>query len=196
MARHPLVLASESPRRRTLLAQAGITPDLIVPAAIDETPRKGEEPRPYAERIATAKAEAVAAVHQGEGAFILAADTVVACGRRILPKAMSAEEVGFCLQLLKGRQHQVITAVALIGPDGRLRSRCVLTRLSFRRMSGAEIAAYAAGGEGLGKAGGYGLQGFAETFVRRINGSYSNVIGLPLLETCALLEGCGYARSC
>ncbi|MGC8536550.1 MAG: Maf family protein [Rhizomicrobium sp.] len=194
MARLPLVLASESPRRQALLAQAGIIPDLIVPAAIDETPHKGEEPRPYALRVAKAKAQAVAAAHPG--ALILAADTVVACGRRILPKAMRAEEVGSCLRLLQGRQHQVMTAVALMGADGRLRSRCVLTRLSFRRLSGPEIAAYAAGGEGLGKAGGYGLQGFAETFVRRINGSYSNVIGLPLLETCALLEGCGYARSC
>jgi septum formation protein len=194
MARLPLVLASESPRRRALLAQAGITPDLIVPAAIDETPHKGEEPRPYALRVAKAKAETVAAAHPG--ALILAADTVVTCGRRILPKAMSAAEVESCLRLLQGRQHQVMTAVALLAPDGRLRSRCVLTRLSFRRLSGAEIAAYAALGEGLGKAGGYGLQGFAETFVRRINGSYSNVIGLPLLETCALLEGCGYLRSC
>ena len=194
MARPPLVLASESPRRQALLAQAGIIPDLIVPAAIDETPHKGEEPRPYALRVAKAKAETVAAAHQG--ALILAADTVVACGRRILPKAMSAEEVESCLRLLQGRQHQVMTAVALMGADGRLRSRCVLTRLSFCRLSGPQIAAYAAGGEGLGKAGGYGLQGFAETFVRRINGSYSNVIGLPLMETCALLEGCGYARPC
>ena len=194
MARPPLVLASESPRRQALLAQAGIIPDLIVPAAIDETPHKGEEPRPYALRVAKAKAETVAAAHQG--ALILAADTVVACGRRILPKAMSADEVGSCLRLLQGRQHQVMTAVALMGADGRLRSRCVLTRLSFCRLSGPQIAAYAAGGEGLGKAGGYGLQGFAETFVRRINGSYSNVIGLPLMETCALLEGCGYARPC
>lgn len=194
MTRLPLVLASESPRRRALLAQAGITPDLIVPAAIDETPLKGEEPRPYALRVANAKAQTVAAAHPG--ALILAADTVVACGRRILPKAMTAVEVEACLRLLAGRQHQVMTAVALLGPDGRLRTRCVLTRLSFRRLSGAEITAYAGLGEGLGKAGGYGLQGFAETFVRRINGSYSNVIGLPLLETCALLEGCGYVRSC
>jgi septum formation protein len=194
MTRLPLVLASESPRRRALLAQAGITPDLIVPAAIDETPLKGEEPRPYALRVATAKAQTVAAAHPG--ALILAADTVVACGRRILPKAMTAVEVEACLRLLAGRQHQVMTAVALLGPDGRRRTRCVLTRLSFRRLSGAEITAYAGLGEGLGKAGGYGLQGFAETFVRRINGSYSNVIGLPLLETCALLEGCGYVRSC
>ncbi len=194
MARPPLVLASESPRRRALLAQAGITPDLIVPAAIDETAHKGEEPRPYAMRVAKIKAERVAAEHPG--ALILAADTVVACGRRILPKAMSEEQVASCLRLLQGRQHQVMTAVVLVGPEGRVRSRCVLTRLSFRRLSGAEIAAYAALGEGLGKAGGYGLQGFAETFVRRINGSYSNVIGLPLLETCALLEGCGYSRAC
>lgn len=194
MARLPLVLASESPRRRALLAQAGITPDLIVPAAIDETPHTGEEPRPYAMRIARAKAERVAALHPDS--LVLAADTVVACGRRILPKAMNAAEVSSCLRLLSGRQHQVMTAVALAGPDGRPRTRCVLTRLAFRRLSGAEIAAYAESGEGVGKAGGYGLQGFAETFVRRINGSYSNVIGLPLLETCALLEGCGYRRTC
>lgn len=194
MVRPPLVLASESPRRRALLAQAGVTPDLIVPAALDETPLKGEVPRVYAIRIARAKAEAVGALHPG--ALVLAADTVVACGRRILPKAETGDAVGACLQRLSGRQHMVLTAVALLAPDGRPRTRCVLTRVAFRRLSAPDIAAYVAGGEGLGKAGGYALQGFAETFVRRINGSYSNVIGLPLLETLALLEGCGYVRPC
>lgn len=187
-----LVLASESPRRLALLAQAGIVPDLVVPAAIDETPKKAELPRLYAERIAAAKAAAVAPAHPG--ALILAADTVVACGRRILPKASGEAEVAACLELLSGRAHMVMTAVALADPAGRLHRRLALTRLAFKSLSAREIAAYAAGGEGIGKAGGYAVQGFAETFVRRINGSYSNVVGLPLLETIGLLEGCGYTR--
>jgi septum formation protein len=184
-----LVLASESPRRKALLAQAGIIPALIVPAAIDETVRKGEQPRLHAMRLAKEKALAVALKHQ---AYVLAADTVVACGRRILPKADNADQVRECLELLSGRRHQVITAVALITPDGKLRSRVAMTRVSFLRLSRAEIDAYVESREGLGKAGGYAIQGRAETFVKAISGSYSNVVGLPLAETVRLLTGCGF----
>jgi septum formation protein len=185
-----LILASESPRRKALLAQAGITPDQIVPASIDESIRKGELPRLHAERLAAEKARAVAAIH--EGCFVLAADTVVALGRRILPKAEDDGMVKDCLKLLSGRRHQVITAVALIVPGGRLRRRTVVTRVSFIRLTPAQINAYADSREGVGKAGGYAIQGRAETFVKSISGSYSNVVGLPLAETAALLAGCGY----
>jgi nucleoside triphosphate pyrophosphatase len=183
-----LVLASESPRRKALLAQAGIVPDHVRAASIDETPREAEQPRLHAERLAAEKARKVA-----DGtALVLAADTVVACGRRILPKAASDDEVRACLALLSGRSHQVITAVALIHADGSLRRRTVLTRVAFRRLDAMEIAAYLKSGEGVGKAGGYALQGRADTFVRTLNGSYSNVVGLPLAETVALLRGAGY----
>ena len=184
-----LVLASESPRRKALLAQAGITPDAIRAAAIDEAPLKGELPREHALRLAVEKARAVAAKHPGM--LVLGADTVVACGRRILPKAETAKAVRACLKLLSGRQHRVLTAVAVV--QGHLiRTRIVLTSVVFRRLSEAEIEAYVDSREGEGKAGGYAIQGRAELFVRRINGSYSNVVGLPLAETVALLRGCGY----
>jgi nucleoside triphosphate pyrophosphatase len=193
-----LVLASESPRRKALLAQAGIVPDSVRAASIDETPLKGELPRVHALRLAVDKALAVAKKHgdnrAGSSALVLAADTVVACGRRILPKAESAEAVRDCLKLLSGRQHQVITAVAVIMPDGRIRSRVVLTRVVFSRLTDADVDAYVQCREGIGKAGGYAIQGRAEVFVRHINGSYSNVVGLPLAETVALLRGCGYGR--
>jgi len=185
-----LVLASESPRRLALLAQAGIAPDAVRAAAIDETPLKQELPREYALRLAMAKANAVAA-HEA-AALVLAADTVVACGRRILPKAENADEVRACLTLLSGRRHIVITAVALAAPGAKLRTRTVTTRLSFRKLSTIEIEAYAACGEGVGKAGGYAIQGRAEIFVRSLNGSYSNVVGLPLSETVGLLGGSGF----
>jgi len=185
-----LVLASESPRRKALLAQAGITPDAIRAAAIDEAPLKGELPREHALRLAVEKARAVAAKHPGM--LVLGADTVVACGRRILPKAETAEAVRTCLKLLSGRQHRVLTAVAVAVPGGKLRTRTVMTSVAFRRLSEAEIEAYADSREGEGKAGGYAIQGRAELFVRRINGSYSNVVGLPLAETVAMLRGCGY----
>jgi septum formation protein len=185
-----LVLASESPRRLALLAQVGIAPDAVRAAAIDETPLKQELPRIYALRLAIAKANAVAA--QETSALVLAADTVVACGRRILPKAENADEVRACLKLLSGRRHIVITAVALAVPGAKLRTRIVTTRLSFRKLSTAEIEAYAACGEGVGKAGGYAIQGRAEIFVRALNGSYSNVVGLPLSETVGLLGGSGF----
>ena len=184
-----LILASESPRRKALLAQAGIRPAQIIPAAIDESVRKDEQPRPHALRLATEKARAVAADHLG---YVLAADTVVSAGRRILPKPENAYQVRKCLELLSGRRHQVITAVALLTPDGKLRSRVVMTRVSFLRLSKSEIEAYVESREGLGKAGGYAIQGRAETFVKEISGSYSNVVGLPLAETVRLLAGCGY----
>ncbi|HEY2836857.1 MAG TPA: nucleoside triphosphate pyrophosphatase [Rhizomicrobium sp.] len=193
-AKPELVLASESPRRLSLLAQAGIVPDHVVPAALDETVLKGEAPREHALRLATEKARAAAARH-ATSAFVLAADTVVACGRRILPKAESDAEVRGCLMLLSGRRHQVMTAVALLTPDGRLRTRLTLTRVSFRRLDAVHVAAYIESREGLGKAGGYAIQGRAEIFVKEISGSYSNVVGLPLAATVALLEGAGFPLS-
>jgi septum formation protein len=187
-----LILASESPRRRQLLAQAGIVPDRIIPAAIDESVRKGELPRLHALRLATEKARRVQSEHAGAPAFILAADTVVACGRRILPKAEDEAQVRECLSLLSGRRHQVLTGVALIAPDGRLRTRVALTRVSFLRLTAAQLDAYAQSREGEGKAGGYAIQGRAECFVKEISGSYSNVVGLPLALTVGLLAGAGY----
>jgi len=192
----PLVLASESPRRKALLAQIGIVPDAVLPAQLDESVLKGEVPRVHALRLALTKAGAAAEKWRGEPALILAADTVVACGRRILPKAAGPDEVRRCLELLSGRSHQVITAVALAKPDGRVISRTVLTRVAFARLTAADIAAYAATAEGIGKAGGYAIQGRAEVFVRQINGSWSNVVGLPLFHTLQLLKGCGYAVPC
>jgi septum formation protein len=187
-----LILASESPRRRALLAQAGVVPDAIIAADVDERVHRGELPRVYGLRVAQAKAEAVAAACQDRRALILAADTVVACGRRILPKAASDEDVRRCLRLLNGRAHQVLTAVALHTPDGKMRSRSVMTHISFARLSEAEIEAFVESREGIRKAGGYAIQGRAEGFVRRINGSYSNVVGLPLFQTIQLLRGCGF----
>jgi septum formation protein len=194
---HPLlVLASESPRRAALLAQTGITPDAIVPAQIDESVRKGELPRLHGLRLAQEKARAVAAAWIGAPALILAADTVVAVGRRILPKAAADADVRNCLVLLSGRSHQVLTALAIVKPDARVISRVALTRVSFTRLSNDEIDAYVASGEGIGKAGGYAIQGRAEGFVRQISGSYSNVVGLPLFHTVQLLKGCGYGIAC
>jgi septum formation protein len=189
-ARPELVLASESPRRLALLAQAGIVPAHVVPAAIDEAVLKGEKPRSHALRLAGEKALAAKARHDAP-AFILAADTVVACGRRILPKAETDDDVRACLNLLSGRRHQVMTAVALLTPGGRLHTRLALTRVSFRRLTEAEVAAYIESREGIGKAGGYAIQGRAEIFVKEISGSYSNVVGLPLSLTILLLQGCG-----
>ncbi|MGA9795336.1 MAG: Maf family nucleotide pyrophosphatase [Rhizomicrobium sp.] len=186
-----LVLASESPRRKALLAQVGIVPDAIAPASIDETPKKHELPRVYAERLAAEKARAAQAVWKNKPALILAADTVVALGRRILPKAEDDAQVRACLSLLSGRRHQVITAVVLLDAHGKLRKRTVVTRVSFTRLSATDIQSYLDCREGVGKAGGYAIQGRAETFVRQINGSYSNVVGLPMFETIALLKGCG-----
>jgi septum formation protein len=186
---YPLVLASASPRRANLLAQAGILPQRIVAPEVDETPQKGELPRVYALRIATAKARNIASLERE--VFVLASDTVVTLGRRILPKAETAQIVEQCLLLLSGRRHQVITAIALISPEGKLRLRALATRVAFKRLTAAEVAGYIASEEGIGKAGGYAIQGRAESFVRFINGSYSNVVGLPLCETLALLHGSG-----
>ena len=187
-----LLLASESPRRRALLAQAGIAPDAIRAAALDEAPLKGELPRLHALRLACEKAQTVAAAWRGRPMLVLAADTVVACCRRILPKAEDDGAVRACLTRLSGRRHQVLTAVAVAAPGQKIRTRIVLTRVAFRSLSPAEIEAYVDCREGVGKAGGYAVQGRAEIFVRQISGSYSNVVGLPLAETVLLLRGCGY----
>jgi septum formation protein len=187
------VLASESPRRLALLAQAGIKPDAVQPASIDETPLKAELPRLYALRLAQEKARVAGESWRGAPALILAADTVVACGRRILPKAESEKDVNDCLSFLSGRRHQVMTAVAVRKPDGSVKTAMSLTRVAFKSLSAQEIHAYVQCGEGLGKAGGYAIQGRAEAFVRQINGSYSNVVGLPLQVTVGLLNGLGFA---
>ncbi|MGE4217800.1 MAG: nucleoside triphosphate pyrophosphatase [Alphaproteobacteria bacterium] len=185
-----LILASASPRRLDLLAQIGIRPDAVDPADIDETPAKDELPAPHAARLAVAKAAAVAGRHPDS--FILAADTVVACGRRILPKAEDAETARRCLALLSGRRHRVYGGVALLCPGGRLLQRTVRTTVTVKRLDRTEIEGYLAGGEWAGKAGGYAVQGRAAAFVVDINGSYSNVVGLPLFEVAQLLRGAGY----
>jgi septum formation protein len=185
-----LVLASASPRRLDLLRQIGLEPDAVAAAEVDETPLKDETPRQLATRLAVAKAAVVAAQHAGS--HILAADTVVALGRRILPKAESAEEVRACLDLLSGRAHRVLTGVCAIGPDGRRIHRLVESRLHFKRLTAGDIESYLACGEGVGKAGGYGVQGRAGRFVISLQGSYSSVVGLPLYETANLLGGLGY----
>ena len=185
----PLVLASASPRRVDLLRQVGIEPGQIDPADIDETPGPRELPRPYALRMATAKLAAVAARHPG--AIVLAADSVVACGRRILPKAEREEEARRCLDLLSGRHHRVLGGVAVAAPDGTVRTRLVETVVTFKRLTADEVAAYLAGGEWRGKAGGYAIQGHAARFVAFLSGSYSNVVGLPLYETVGLLTAAG-----
>lgn len=187
-----LVLASASPRRLDLLAQIGVTPDFVEAAEIDETPLPNETPRLLANRLACAKAGKVAVVHPD--VYVLAADTVVAVGRRILPKAANAQEVRVCLKLLSGRAHKVLTAVAVQAPGGRIATRLVETRLHLKRLTSVEIEAYAQGGEGVGKAGGYGIQGHAGAFVMAIEGSYPAVVGLPLYETLNLLTGLGYRR--
>lgn len=191
MPRPRLVLASASPRRVDLLAQIGLVPDAIDPADIDETPLPGETPIRHAERLALEKARAVAARHPN--AFILAADTVVACGIRILPKAEDEATARRCLDLLSGRRHRVHGGIALIGPDGSVTSRRVQTAVIFKRLSAVEMDWYLAGGEWRGKAGGYAIQGQAARFIREVVGSYSNVVGLALFETAQMLTGRGFA---
>jgi septum formation protein len=183
-----LILASASPRRLELLARLGVVPDAVVPAEIDETPRKGELPAPYAERMAAEKAAACAQ----PGALVLAADTVVAAGRRILPKAETEAEARAALSLLSGRRHRVHSAVTLLDCEGRARHRLSTSIVAFRRLSDDELAAYLASGEWRGKAGGYAIQGRAEALVRFLSGSHSGVMGLPLYETRALLRAAGY----
>ena len=185
-----LVLASASPRRLQLLAQIGITPDEVIAADLDESMLKDETPRQLALRLAVAKARAVAA--QRPASFVLAADTVVCVGRRLLDKAHTPDDVEACLRLLSGRGHRVITGVAVVSPDGRLSSRAVETRLRTKVLSEAEITAYAASGEGIGKAGGYGIQGRAGAFITGLTGSFTAVVGLPVYEAHALLTGAGY----
>jgi septum formation protein len=187
-----LVLASASPRRLDLLRQVGLEPDRIDPAEIDETPRPGEQPPAHALRLATEKAQAVVARHPG--AYVLAADTVVACGRRILPKPADSKQARACLELLSGRRHRVHSGIALVCPDGRLAVRRVDSRVAFKRLSETEIAAYLGTGEWHGKAGGYAIQGRAAALISWISGSYSNVVGLPIFETAQLLAGRGYRR--
>lgn len=189
-AHPPLVLASASPRRRDLLAQIHITPDAIDPAERDETPLRGELPRAHALRLAREKAETVRERHPG--AIIVAADTVVACGRRILPKAETESEARYCLELLSGRAHQVLTGVVVIDRAGQARDRLSVSRVSFTRLHADEIARYLRNGEWRGKAGGYAIQGYAASFIRQIAGSYSGVVGLPLFETAALLRAADY----
>ncbi len=185
-----LVLASASPRRRELLAQIGLVPDAIVAADIDESPKAKETPRDLVRRLATGKLSCVSAQHTD--ALVLAADTVVGVGRRILPKPADENEAQACLALLSGRRHHVYTAVAAAAPDGRQRIRIVDSVVAFKRLSGSEIAWYLNSGEWQGKAGGYAIQGRAGRFVRFLRGSYSNVVGLPLFETANMLEGLGF----
>ena len=188
--RVPLVLASASPRRLDLLRQIGLSPDRILAADIDESPLPSETPRLLAARLARAKAEA-ARSDAPEG-FVLAADTVVAVGRRVLPKAETEEEARRCLDLLSGRAHRVLTGVCVIAPDGRSARRLSESRVHFKRLTDREVEAYLAAGEWRGKAGGYAIQGLAGAFVAALQGSYSGVVGLPLYETRCLLDGLGF----
>ena len=189
-----LVLASASPRRLDLLRQIGIEPDRIDPADIDEIAQPGELPPSHAMRLAEEKARAVMPRHPG--AFILAADTVVACGRRILPKPADPATARSCLELLSGRRHRVHSGIAVVDPHERLTLRRVDSHVAFKRLSEAEIAAYLRSGEWQGKAGGYAIQGRAAALIRWVSGSYSNVVGLPLFETAQLLAGRGYRPPC
>jgi septum formation protein len=189
----PLVLASASPRRLELLRQVGLVPDCIDPADIDETPRRGELPPAHVMRLAKEKAQAVIPRHPG--AYILAADTVVACGRRILPKTEDEASARSCLELLSGRRHRVHGGIAVASPGGCLVTRRVDSQVAFKRLSEAEIGAYLRTGEWQGKAGGYAIQGRAAGLIRWVSGSYSNVVGLPLFETVQLLAGRGYRPS-
>ncbi|NLH80028.1 MAG: Maf-like protein [Phyllobacteriaceae bacterium] len=194
--RPKLVLASASPRRLGLLQQIGLDPDHLHPTDVDETPQAGELPRQLALRLAEDKAKAALAWSKRDaewtGAFILTADTVVAVGRRCLPKAETRDEAEACLRLLSGRAHRVWTGLALVTPAGSIKKRLVETRLRFKRLSHAELTAYLASDEWRGKAGGYAIQGLAGAFVARLIGSYPNVVGLPLYEAATLLEGAGY----
>ena len=196
IGRPKLVLASGSPRRLSLLNQAGIEPDSLQPAEVDEIPMKGELPRALANRLAREKAQvALASVKIDEelrGSYIVAADTVVAVGRRVMPKAEMLEDAAACLRMLSGRNHRVYTAICLVTPREAFRQRLVETRVRFKRLSEDDIQAYIGSGEWRGKAGGYAVQGIAGSFVVKMVGSYSNVVGLPLYESTALLGGEGF----
>lgn len=189
---HQLMLASASPRRVDLLKQIGVTPDHIIPASLDETPLKGELPGKLAERLAIAKARAIHEKHPDS--YILAADTVVGVGRRILPKTEKQEEAAECLSLISGRRHHVYGGIALIAPDGKISSRLCDTVVQFKSLSHAETKAYLDSQEWQGVAGGYAIQGRAGAFVKFIRGSYSNVVGLSLYDTMNLLRGCGFIK--
>lgn len=186
-----LILASASPRRLDLLKQIGITPQEIIPADIDETPQKGELPRDLAVRLAREKAESVQKTRKCDSAesFILAADTVVACGRRILPKAENEQQARNCLALLSGRRHHVYGGICLITPAGKITTRLCDTSVKFKRLGPQDIETYIAGGEWQGKAGGYAIQGLAAVYISFLQGSYSNVVGLSLYDTMQLLRG-------
>ncbi len=188
-----LVLASSSPRRLSLLRQVGLEPDQIVSPDIDETLQSRELPRDYAERMAISKLQSVIDRHLSS--FVIAADTVVACGRRVLPKTENADEARSCLALLSGRRHRVIGGVAVQGPSGKRSIKLALTMVEFKRLSDVEIERYLKSDEWHGKAGGYAIQGFAEVFVERLNGSYSNVVGLPLSTVARMLTGLGWRFS-
>jgi len=196
IGRPKLVLASGSPRRLSLLNQAGIEPDSLQPTEVDEIPVKGELPRALANRLAKTKAQAaLASVKIDEelrGSYVLAADTVVAVGRRVMPKAEMLDEAAACLRLLSGRNHRVYTGICLVTPRETFRQRLIETRVRFKRLSTEDIEAYLASGEWRGKAGGYAIQGLAGTFVVKLVGSYTNVVGLPLYETMSLLGGEGF----
>jgi len=185
----PLILASASPRRQQLLARIGVTADAIVPADIDETPIKAELPRVYARRMAAQKAQVVASQHPDSA--VLSGDTVVAVGRRILPKAESEAEARVCLELVSGRRHMVLSAVTLMLPDGRSLHRLSESAVIFKRLHADEVDAYIASGEWQGKAGGYAIQGSAEALIRSMAGSYSGIMGLPLYETRSMLVTAG-----
>lgn len=190
------MLASGSPRRLALLHQIGVEPDALRPATVDETPKRGEVPRSLVRRLARAKAEAARALLRQDaelaGAFVLAADTTVAVGRRIVPKATLLEEAVAALQLLSGRSHRVYTAVHLLTPNDQVRQRVVETRVRFKRLSRDEIESYLGSGEWRDKAGGYAIQGIAGAFVTKLVGSYTNVVGLPLAEVLTMLQGEGF----
>jgi septum formation protein len=194
--RPKLVLASASPRRLALLEQAGCAPDALLPSDLDETPKRGEAARSLVQRLAREKAQAaltaIAARPDLAGAYVVAADTAVSCTGRLLPKAERIEEADACLRLLSGRTHRVMTGVAVAGPGGAVRARMVETRVRFKHLSRDELDQYLGSGEWKGKAGGYAIQGLAGVFAIKLVGSYTNVVGLPLYETVALLEGEGF----
>jgi septum formation protein len=187
-----LILASASPRRLELLKQAGITPDHVIPADIDETPLKGELPRAYVERMAVEKAQAIHA--QKADGLVLASDTSVVLGRKILGKAETEDEARAFLKSMSGRRHKVLTSIAVVTPEGVTRSKVVVSNIKFKRLSPEDINQYIASNEWQGKAGAYGIQGMAAVFVSFISGSYTGVVGLPLFETVSLLKGAGYAQ--